>query len=123
MTDKMIAQAKRDLAKRAAEIRGEDGGLSELWPFFTDEMRREEDELWCREMVMACICYGTEYDFYDEKTSSWGMYGLPYAESLGKKRALEIFRDQRDYMKEHAKIHRGVHTDFEGCTYNSIEWV
>ena len=119
----MIKQAARDLIKRAAEIRGEDGNLGELWPFYTEEMRREDEELRCREMVMSCVCYGPESDFYDEKTRSWGKYGLPYAESLGNKRALEIFRDQRDYMKEHAKIHRGVHTDFEGCTYNSIEWV
>lgn len=122
MTSEMITQAKNDLHRRAAEIRGKDGNLFELWPFFTDEMRREYEELDCRRMVISCVCYGEDYAFYNERTNSWGEYGLRYAESIGYERALQIFRDQRDYMREHATIHCGVHTDYEGCSYNSIEW-
>ena len=122
MTSEMIKQAKRDLHRRAAELRGKDGNLFELWPFFTKEMRREDEELSCRSMVLSCVCYGEDYAFYDERTQTWGHYGLDYAQKLGDERALAIFRDQRDYMREHASIHCGVHTDFEGCTYNSITW-
>lgn len=118
----MIEQAKRDLHRRAAELRGKDGNLCELWPFYTEEMRREDEELDCRRMVLSCVCYGTEYNFYDERTKTWGRYGLDYAEKLGDERALQIFRDQRDYMRKHATILYGVHTDSEGCSYNSIIW-
>lgn len=118
----MIKQAKRDLHKRAAELRGKDGNLFELWPFYTEEMRREDEELDCRSMVLSCVCYGMDYDFYDEQKERWGQYGLDYVEKLGAERTLEIFRDQRDYMREHATIHVGVHSDYEGCSYNSIDW-
>ena len=122
MTSEMIRQAKLDLHRRAAERRGRDGNLFELWPFFTEEMRREDDELACRSMALSCVCYGTEYNFYDERTKTWGQYGLDYAEKIGDERALEIFRDQRDYMRKHATIHCGVHEDPDGCSYNSITW-
>ena len=122
MTSDMIRQAKENLRKRAAELRGKDGNLCELWPFYTEEMRKEDRELDCRSMVISCVCYGTEYNFYSERERKWGQYGLDYANRLGAKRALQIFREQRDYMREHAEIHCGVHTDFEGCTYNSITW-
>lgn len=116
----MIRQAKLDLHRRAAELRGKDGNLCELWPFFTDEMRREDEELSCRDMIISCYCYGNLRGFYDGE--KFGLYGENYAERLGEARALEIFRDQRDYMRKHATIHCGVHTDYEGCSYNSIDW-
>lgn len=123
----MIRQADRALRDRARAMAYADGksghlDLCALWQYYTKEMKREDEELSCRRMVVSCVCYGTEYDFYDERTKTWGRYGLTWAEKLGDERALEIFRDQRDYMREHATIHCGVHTDFEGCTYNSITW-
>lgn len=127
MNDDMIRQARaalQDEARKRAYADGQSGHLNmcELWPYYDQDMRTREEELCCREMVISCVCYGTEYNFYDEKERQWGRYGLDYAETLGDDRALEIFREQRDYMKEHADIKHNVHTDYEGCTYNSIKW-
>lgn len=127
MNEQMIEQAKAEIrakAYRRAYAAGKKGhlNLSELWAYYDAEMERNEEELRAREMVISCVCYGTEYNFFDERQGKWGEYGFRYASKLGELRAREIFRDQRDYMRKHATIHCGVHTDYEGCSYNSISW-
>ncbi len=127
MTSEQIVKAKNDLFDKASEMARADGkegrfNLGEVWPYYTDEMKTKYEELWCRDMIISCVCYSTEYNFYDEKQKKFGEYGLRYAEKLGDKRALEIFYDQKEFMKNHATIHTAVGTDCEGVSYNSITW-
>lgn len=121
----MIKQARADLRAKARELAGDTEGrldYCELWKHYTPEMVLMDRELWARDMVISCVCYGREYNFYDERTGRWGQYGLNYEKELGAERALEVFRDQVAYMRKHATINSGVYTDHEGCTYNSINW-
>lgn len=121
MNDKQIETRRKEILARPVALNG--GDYCGCAKYITTEEQRELDELAYRKMIICCVCYGEEYDIYSERTQSWGDTGFKYGVSkLGFDKALEVFRDQVNYMREHAKIHHGVYTDYEGCTYNSIEW-
>ena len=121
MTSEQIKAREQEVLSRAVALNGGDYcGCAE---YITPDEQRELDELSYREMIVCCVCYGEEYNIYSEKRKEWGRTGIEYGlEKFGEQKALEIFRDQCAFMKEHATIHWGVYTDYEGCTYNSITW-
>ena len=80
-------------------------------------------ELSCREMINACLAYGSINDFWE--TFEWRFgdksYAEPYVKHLGLRRVKELVAEQEvDFAK--AKLIRNVFTDDEGCSYNSIQW-
>lgn len=75
-----------------------------------------------RDMIISIYCYDGLKRLEESAEGHWDMYLLDYVTFFGEMRAREILCDQTKYMIEHAKIHRNVYTDCEGCTYNSIEW-
>lgn len=121
MTSKQIENREAEITKRAVAANG--GEYCGHGKFITPDEQKELDELRYRRMIICCVCYGEEYHIYSDRTKEWGRTGLEYGvEKFGEQRAMEIFRDQQQFMKEHATIQKGVYTDHEGCTYNSIAW-
>lgn len=121
MTSEQIERREREVLARPVSLNG--GSYFGCAKYITPEEQRELDELQYRGVIICCICYGKEYKIYSDRKQEWGPTGLEWGvQKLGEERAMEIFRDQQAFMREHATIHWGVDTDHEGCTYNSIEW-
>lgn len=96
MTRKQIENARKEL------------GLFQNW---TEKEKKIDKELWCREMINSCLCYGT--NFYKHADN--------YIVDLGATRVNELFIEQMNDFKK-AKVIKNSYTDFEGCTYNTIIW-
>lgn len=108
MTDKQISAARATLPR----------GI--LWANWPEEAKRLYDELSCREMVNSCLCYGGIEDFW-YKPEWRDSYAHDYVRKLGRARVKEICKEQQEDIAR-ARILRNVHTDSEGCSYNSIIW-
>lgn len=120
MTDTQIDARTREINARAIALNnGEFCGSAK---YQTDEEKKELKELNFRRMIISCLTYNGAKQIRDDKTGAWGRYGAEYANELGIKRATEVWEEQRDFFKEHAKVSHGVYTDCEGCTYNSVSW-
>lgn len=109
MNDKQIESTKSELLKK-----------------HFNEMSKDEyalyKEMCMRDMIISIYCYDGLQRLEECAEGDWDMYLLDYVTFFGDVRAKEILNDQTKYMVEHAKVHRNVYTDCEGCTYNSIEW-
>ena len=115
MTDKEITNLKRSL------------------PLYYRDMTNEQiilsKELAWRNYCNSCIIYGEQYHIVREgRLVLNGSTRLTYFyyqgnEIITPKRALEIFYEQVQSIKEKTVISRGVYTDSDGCTYNSIKWI
>ena len=99
------------------------------WANWTEEQKKLDAELSCREMINSCLCYGTislcygtMSHFWEEKT--WGD-GKPladrYVAKLGVTRVREICKEQEEDFAR-AVVLRNVYTDSDGLSYNSIVW-
>lgn len=80
----------------------------------TPEEKKLMSELNCREMINSCLIYG-EMSSFDTR------YGVQYRVELGERRVSELVYEQEQDFKK-AVVRRNVHTDSEGCSYNSIVW-
>ena len=80
----------------------------------TPEEHKLKSELNCREMINSCLIYGEMSAFYTR-------YGVQYRVELGERRVSELIYEQEQDFKK-AVVNRNVHTDSEGCSYNSIVW-
>lgn len=123
MTDQQIDARKREIDRLWMARNG--GDICGCAQFATPEEEREYEELNLREMINSDFCYGDSScsGIYDDRTGKWNeRYGFPYAEKIGLKRALEVFNEQRAFLREHAERRCRVYTDHEGCTYNSLVW-
>ena len=81
-------------------------------------------ELDCIEMIDSCLTYGSDpYAIHDKWWYGHGYckrsYMSDYEDELGVERVKELVDQQREEFS-HAIIKRGVYTDSEGCTYNSV---
>lgn len=94
----------------------------------TEEQRRQGTKLWCIEMINSIIaytyCYGfpagfTGEDFLKAEEKRHYNYLEKYVEKLGRFEVSKLIEEQ---MNDVSKIQRGVFTDNEGCSYNSIVW-
>ena len=90
---------------------------------WTEEQKRLDEELDCMEMIISCLAYGGIADFWRECEWRFGekSYAEPYIKSLGLQRVKEIVAEQeKDFSK--AVVSRGIFTDSDGCTYNTVRW-
>lgn len=117
MTGKQIRAARASLPSRCRVPYKE----------WTDEQKRLDKELSCREMMNSCLAYGGMKDFWRRHDSLFAPgevncgYADRHVEELGLKRVRELEREQEeDFAK--AKLRRNTYTDSEGVTYNTIIW-
>lgn len=111
MTQKEINAVKKTLPSRF-EYR--------TW---TEEQKRLDWELSCRDMINSCLVYSGIRAFWERCEWRTGdkSYADPYVRALGRKRVEELVAEQEaDFAK--AKVFRDVYTDSEGVSYNSIRW-
>ena len=94
---------------------------------WTDEQKRLDNEISCREMINSCLIYHGEQSGWDVfwEENEWRLgdksYAAPHVRALGRERVEELFNEQlADFRK--ATVHQDVFTDSEGLSYNSIEW-
>lgn len=118
MTPKEIEAARKDLPHGF-------GSFAKM----TDEQRRMYHELAWREYINSCLVYGELHHaithdnriarrVYERGTAKTYAIG----EWISEERAVEIAREQERDFNAKATVHRNVHTDHEGCTYNSVSW-
>ena len=105
MTDKQIKQAREQLPK-----------ITQIpWSSWTDEQKRLDRELSCRDMINSILCY----DGKEEILKDW--YLRKYIDELGIETVQRLCDEQvADF--ENAIIKRNVFTDSEGVSYNSVIW-
>jgi len=72
-------------------------------------------------MLGSCYAYDviTDNDAY-RKSWSFGRYVKPYEQKLGKELFDEVYNGELNHLRENFKVVRGIYTDHEGCTYNSL---
>lgn len=90
----------------------------------TPEQEIRKRELSCIEMINSILAYNCkgytdakavlEYEKY-----CYHNYLESYVAEFGEERVLELIQDQIDSID---CVHVGVSRDFEGLTYNSIQW-
>lgn len=78
----------------------------------TEEQKRLDEELSCREMIMSCLIYGE--NIYSSR------YIMEYTDDLGDQRVLELCKEQEKYFNENCEVLQNVYTDNEGVSYNSL---
>jgi hypothetical protein len=76
----------------------------------------------CREMMISIFAYGGTIEITNESTYGFKQYLSKYVRELGRERFDEVRRTQLQSF-EGVTVSRGVYTDGEGCTYNSINWL
>ena len=97
---------------------------SENWKNENSKERKLYEEMCLREMVMSCLTYGES--IFTSKVMNFcsEYYGEPYINEyidiLGKKRALQVAKEQEEYFKNSCKVIHNVGTDYDGITYNSL---
>ena len=84
-------------------------------PVYTEEQKMLKEKLYCIEMIDSILIYNGSKGIFDNK------YLQEYIYTLGLKTVAELVIEQVKDI-ERATILRGVHTDNEGLTYNSIIW-
>ena len=105
MTRKEIEVMKNTLPK------WKDGKPPEL----TLEQELLSESLSCRSMINSILCYHGAKDIMQNS------YLQKYFETLGTITVAKLVNEQiEDFSK--AKVLKNVHTDSEGCSYNSIIW-
>lgn len=105
MTDKELKKVREQLPKRTRMP----------WSNWTDEEKRIDRELSCREMINSILCY----DGKENIIKDW--YLQKYVDELGIETVQRLCDEQiTDFEKAIVKKH--VHTDSEGISYNSIIW-
>lgn len=106
MTDKQIKQVRAQLPRRTQIP----------WSNWTDEEKRIDREMSCREMINSILCY----DGKEEILKDW--YLKKYIDELGLETVQRLCDEQiADF--ENAIVKRNVFTDSEGINYHSIIWV
>ena len=111
MTQRQIDAAKKTLPSRFA------------YQTWTDEQKRLDKELSCRDMINSCLTYGGIRGFWQE--CGWRVgdksYAAPHIRALGLARVHELVAEQEaDFAK--ARVVPCTFTDSEGVTYNSVLW-
>lgn len=118
MTDLELQQAKRKLAEQMKKTSVENGKP-------THEQKRQYEKLLCVGMINSVIAY----DWYEGQSAKrlldWELndryhsYLEEYVEKFGYDEVLALVRGQLDDIQD---IERGIFTDDEGVSYNSIVW-
>lgn len=85
-------------------------------------MWTQDDEIKSlKSMLESCFAYDviTDNDEY-RKSYSFQRYVQPYEKKLGKQLFETIYNETLNHLRSNFKVERGVFTDGEGCTYNSL---
>lgn len=118
MTDYELQQAKRELAEQMKKSSVENGKP-------THEQKKQYEKLLCVSMINSVIAY----DWYEGQSAKrlldWELndryhsYLKEYVDKFGYDEVLALIQEQLDDIE---LIERGVFTDDEGLSYNSIIW-
>ena len=94
------------------------------WLNINSSARKLYEEMSLRDMIMSCLIYDNDIFTSTNINAVSEYYGRPYAEKyidiLGYDRVMEIYNDQKEYFETKCKVVKGVYTDCEGLTYNSL---
>lgn len=105
------------------EIREQEQSLRRL-ETLTKEQELELEELSLRSMIMSCLVYGEDIFTSVCINACSEYYHRPYADEyidiLGYDRVMRVYNDQKHYFDTKCKVNKGVYTDSEGVTYNSL---
>jgi hypothetical protein len=105
MTDGQIYIARKQLPSRTNIPRSE----------WSEKEKKIDRELSCRDMINSILCYDGKKDVIKNR------YLYDYIKELGVDVVQRLIDEQiEDFDK--ATVLRGVHTDSEGISYNSIIW-
>lgn len=90
------------------------------WKDWTEEQKRSDRELDCREMINSILIYHGERGV--QKGNYFGdKYLADYIRELGEKNVARLCSEQLEDFKK-AVVRQNVGRDGEGVTYNSIVW-
>ena len=78
--------------------------------------KRTDNEVYLKNMIISCFTYGSA----EVNSHYYNQYISQYEEKLGTKLFKEVYEEQIAFLENNCKIERGVYTDGEGCTYNSL---
>ena len=121
MNKQMQKQKEKEL-REEAEVNGYGyfGGNRAQPP---EEYRLRKEELSCISMIDSILAYGgfglTAEQVMVFEESSYHNYLEQYVKLFGRNKVVELIQGQIDSIES---ISRGVFTDSEGCTYNSINY-
>lgn len=105
------------------EIRKQEQSLRRL-ETLTKEQELELEELSLRSMIMSCLVYREDIFTSVCINACSEYYHRPYADEyidiLGYDRVMRVYNDQKHYFDTKCKVNKGVYTDSEGVTYNSL---
>lgn len=105
------------------EIREQEQSLRRL-ETLTKEQKLELEELSLRSMIMSCLVYGEDIFTSVCINACSEYYHRPYADEyidiLGYDRVMRVYNGQKHYFDTKCKVNKGVYTDSEGVTYNSL---
>lgn len=68
------------------------------------------------EMIDSCFTYGGA----DKESHNFERYILPYKNRLGARLFNSTYKKRLAELKKDYEIKFNVHTDYEGCSYNSL---
>ena len=88
-----------------------------------EERHRESEKLSCIDMINSIIAYGRDFtdgeDLVRSEEEARYNYLAPYIKELGRDAVVKLAQEQLDDI---GHINKGVFTDSEGLSYNSITW-
>ncbi len=105
MTDKQLKKLKGTLPK------WQNGKP----PVYTYEQKMLREKIFCIDMINSILVYDGSKDILNN------IYLKDHIDTLGLKTVAELVIEQVEDLSK-ATILRGVHTDNEGLSYNSIIW-
>ena len=122
MTDKQLDQAERKLREEMASIGC--GWLNGRYVKPPKEYELREMELSCISMINSILAYqgsgmtDAEAVMQMEERNYYN-YLAKYVELFGREKVVALIQGQIDSIDY---VQHNVHTDSEGCSYNSIVW-
>lgn len=121
MTDKQFEQKEKELRE---EMNSQGFGWIDGKYFKPPkEYQLKEKELSCISMINSILTYGGfGYDaeaVMEREEKSYHNYLADYVNIFGRDKVIKFIQGQINSIKE---IRYNVHTDSEGCSYNSIVW-
>lgn len=122
MTDRQFEQKKKELRE---EMKSQGfGWINGKYIKPPKEYELRERELSCISMINSILAYnwfGEDADqVMQHEEKAYKNYLVEYVALFSRKRVVELIQEQINSIDS---IKRGVHTDNEGISYNSIVWI
>lgn len=122
MTDKQLNQAKQQL-RDEMHAKGY-GWINGNYIYPAKQYKIREQECSCIDMINSILAYqgagmtDAEAVMQMEERNYYN-YLAKYVEMFGREHVVALIQGQIDSIDH---VHYNVHTDSEGCSYNSIVW-